>query len=85
MFILIHFIGEERALGLYNVRHLPDGTVLMTNPTAMLLWTLPFWALSIALIVLAVYVRRWTCPKAKGQAFPFEPSKPSTVDGGKPQ
>ncbi len=58
MFILIHFVGEERALGPYAVRRLPDGTVLMTNPMAMTLWMLPIWALGLALIALGVWVWR---------------------------
>ena len=57
-FRLIDWIGPERALGAPNVRREPDGSVLMTNPTAMLFWCLPFLALGIAVIVVGVKVLR---------------------------
>lgn len=57
-FRLIDWIGPERALGAPNVRREPDGSVLMTNPTAMLFWSLPFLAFGIVMIVVGVKVLR---------------------------
>lgn len=42
MTFLIHLVGEERALGAENVIVTADGSKLLTNPGAMMLWTLPF-------------------------------------------
>src|SRR5947209_1711830 len=57
MLMLIHIIGEERALGAGGVSRDEKG-VLLTNPGAMIMWTLPFWAAAfvefIASIILAV-------------------------------
>src|SRR5262245_25240177 len=47
---LIHRVGEERALGVGAVVREPGGGVLLTNPAAMLVWTLPFWGLSTLLL-----------------------------------
>jgi hypothetical protein len=58
-FHLIDWIGPERALGAPNVRREPDGSVLMTNPTAMLFWSLPFLAIGIAAIVAGLKILRW--------------------------
>jgi len=57
-FRLIDWIGPERALGAQNVRREPDGSVLMTNPIAMLFWCLPFLALGIVAIVVGVKILR---------------------------
>jgi len=47
---LIWLVGEERALGSTNVIHLEGGGKLLTNPTAMVRWTLPFWFLGFVQI-----------------------------------
>jgi hypothetical protein len=57
-FRLIDWIGPERALGAPNVRREPDGSVLMSNPTAMLFWSLPFLAFGIVAIVVGVKILR---------------------------
>jgi len=41
-FALIKWVGYERALGVSSVQRQADGSVIFTNPTAMVLWTLPF-------------------------------------------
>jgi len=65
-FRLIALIGPERALGASNVWHEPDGSVLMTNPGAMLFWCLPFLALGIFLVVVAAKIlRRSRCHVSK--------------------
>ena len=48
MLLLIHLVGEEYALGAGNVIHLEDGGTLLTNPSAMIYWTTPFWLLGFA-------------------------------------
>ncbi|QDT15204.1 hypothetical protein [Alienimonas californiensis] len=50
---LIHWVGEERALGARNVVRRADGTVLLTNPGGMLLWSLPVWAVGTLLILIS--------------------------------
>ncbi len=45
MLWLIHLVGEERALGASNVIHQEGGGLLLTNPTGMVRWMLPFWLL----------------------------------------
>lgn len=51
---LIHIVGEERALGSENVVITQDGGRLLTNPGAMVLWTLPFLILGFVQLVAAV-------------------------------
>jgi hypothetical protein len=55
---LIDWIGPERALGAANVHREPDGSIFMTNPAAMLEWSLPFLIFGIAVIVLGVLIVR---------------------------
>jgi len=57
-FCLIDVIGPERALGSHAVRREPDGSVLMTNPVAMLFWSLPFIVIGLAFIIVGVKVFR---------------------------
>jgi hypothetical protein len=54
MLWLIHMVGEERALGAANVVHLEGGGTLLTNPSAMVRWTLPFWFLGAMQISAAI-------------------------------
>lgn len=63
-FRLIDWIGPERALGAPNVRREPDGPVLMTNPIAMLFWSLSFLVIGIAAIVIGARVLRRSQPAA---------------------
>lgn len=51
---LIRTIGEERALGTANVVRLQGGGTLLTNPSGMVKWMLPFWLLGSAQISAAV-------------------------------
>lgn len=53
MLWLIWKVGEERALGVGNVIRTEGGGALLTNPGAMVLWTLPIWALAVLQIVAA--------------------------------
>jgi hypothetical protein len=55
---LIWRVGEERALGADNVIHLEGGGRLLTNPSGMVLWTLPFWLVGSAQIVAAIALVR---------------------------
>ena len=60
MILLLSLIGEDRALGAANVVHGPDGSVLLTNPGVMALWTLPFMLLGMLLLVSSVGLAyRW--------------------------
>jgi hypothetical protein len=54
MLWLIYMIGEEYALGTDNVIHLEDGGKLLTNPGAMMRWTIPFWILGLIQITAAL-------------------------------
>jgi hypothetical protein len=69
MLWLIHLVGEEQALGAENVVQNNDGSRLLTNPGAMLLWTAPFWIVGIlqitASITLATYALRRPSPVTK--------------------
>ncbi len=56
MLRLIYLIGEEKALGADNVIRRPDGSTLLTNPSAMLHYTLPFLGGGIVLVLLGVYL-----------------------------
>jgi hypothetical protein len=56
-FRLIDWIGPERA-SCSKVQREPDGSVLMTNPTAMLFWCLPFLAFGIVTVVVGVKILR---------------------------
>ncbi len=48
MLWLIWLVGEENALSAENVYRLPEGgPPFLTNPGAMLLWTVPFWLLGL--------------------------------------
>ncbi len=59
MLWLIHEVGEEKALGAENVIRTESGEVLLTNPTGMIRWTLPFRGLGLCLCVagVALFVR----------------------------
>ena len=48
---LTHVVGPEYALGEDNVVYLENGGVLLTNPVAMLLWSVPIWATAGGLLV----------------------------------
>jgi hypothetical protein len=50
MLVLIHKVGEERALGNESVIRLGGGGTLLTNPVAMIRWTMPFWGLGAVMI-----------------------------------
>jgi len=57
-FWLIDRVGPERALGAASVLREPDGSVLMTNPTGMLVWSLPFLVGGVVLLAGGVKVLR---------------------------
>lgn len=54
MGLLIHLVGEERALGAGNVIPQQGGGKLLTNPSAMVRWMLPFWVLGVVQITAAL-------------------------------
>lgn len=53
---LVHVVGEEWALGSQNVIRREDGTTLLTNPSGMVHWTMPFWFLGISLLVSGLWL-----------------------------
>ena len=65
MTLLIHLVGEERALGARNVIRREDGSTLLTNPGGMIPWMMPFWFLGClqitsAFTLVGLWVRRLT-------------------------
>jgi hypothetical protein len=63
MLWLVFMVGEERAFGPASVVHLEGGGKLLTNPSAMVRWTLPFWFLgamqiSAAIALVGLWARR---------------------------
>lgn len=64
LIILLHWVGEEWALGPQNVIRDPDGRILLTNPSAMARWSIPIWAVALSQIGTGVYVlgRTWNGP-----------------------
>ena len=71
MGLLLHLVGEERALGAANVVPLEGAGKLLTNPTAMIGWMLPFWFLGTAQVSAAVMLvwlwsrRIWDADRAE--------------------
>jgi hypothetical protein len=63
---LIWMVGEEYALGPASVIHLEGGGKLLTNPSAMVRWMLPFWFLGFIQITGAVSLI-WLLGKARGR------------------
>jgi hypothetical protein len=59
MRVLIHWVGEERALGSPNVVVQPDGSKLLTNPSAMARWVMVIWAVGLSQIVAGLHLL-WT-------------------------
>lgn len=71
---LIWEIGEERALGAQSVIHLEGGGTLLTNPGAMMLWTLPFWFLGAVQILSAMtLVWLWVVGRAQSRRITDSP------------
>jgi hypothetical protein len=59
MLVLIHWLGEERALGPQNVIIQPDGSKLLTNPSAMANWVMMIWTVGASQIVAGLNLL-WT-------------------------
>lgn len=53
MLWLIWLVGEEYALGPESIIHLENGAKLITNPSGMVRWMLPFWFLGMIQILAA--------------------------------
>lgn len=51
-------VGEERALGAGNVVRGDNGELFLTNPGAMLRWSVPFWILGAVQISAACTLLR---------------------------
>jgi hypothetical protein len=51
MLVLIHWLGEERALGPQNVIVQPNGSKLLTNPSAMARWVMLIWTVGLCQII----------------------------------
>jgi hypothetical protein len=56
MLMLIHWVGEERALGTQNVIPQPDGGKLLTNPGAMFRWMVLIWAVGASQVIAGGYI-----------------------------
>ena len=69
---LIWEVGEEYALGPESVIHLENGGKLLTNPGAMIRWTIPFWVLGLvqlasAFTLIGLWSRRRRVSASKGE------------------
>lgn len=51
MLVLIHWVGEGRALGPQNVIPQPGGGELLTNPSSMVRWIALIWAVGTSQIM----------------------------------
>jgi hypothetical protein len=51
MLVLIHWVGEERALGARSVIPRPGGGKLLTNPGAMAGWMALIWAVGVSQVL----------------------------------
>ena len=74
MFLLIRVLGEEWALGARNVMLLPDGSKALTNPMAMMRWTLPFLGLGVVQITAALSLIWLWAPARSSRRGPRVPS-----------
>jgi hypothetical protein len=63
MLVVIHWLGEERALGPQNVIVQPNGSKLLTNPSAMARWTMLIWTVGLSQIVAGLNLL-WTSSMA---------------------
>jgi hypothetical protein len=59
MLVLVHWLGEERALGPQNVIVQPNGSKLLTNPSAMTRWVMLIWTVGLCQIVAGLHLV-WT-------------------------
>lgn len=70
---LIWEVGEEYALGRESVIHLENGGKLLTNPDAMIRWTIPFWVLGLVQIASAfTLIGLWRRRRNRRGAAPEE-------------
>ncbi len=61
---LIWLVGVEYALGKDNVIRTEGGGTLITNPGAMIRWTVPFWLLGLLQITAsATLIKLWLATK----------------------
>ncbi|SIO15644.1 hypothetical protein SAMN05444166_2742 [Singulisphaera sp. GP187] len=65
MQVLIHWIGEERALGASFVIRQADGSTLLTNPGAMVRWMSLIWVVGLSQIAAGVSLLKRSATKAR--------------------
>ena len=59
MLVLVRWLGEEKALGAQNVIVQPNGSKLLTNPSAMARWMMLIWTVGLCQIVAGLHLV-WT-------------------------
>jgi hypothetical protein len=69
---LIWLVGEDYALGEGNVIRLEGGGALLTNPTGMIRWSVPFWFLGF-LQITAAFTLVWLWFKRQRATTPAQP------------
>ena len=77
---LIWIVGEERGLGADNVNYTEGGAKLLTNPVAMIKWTVPFWVLGCVQISAGFTLLR-DCQRRIGRRAPDERSSVAAKEG----
>jgi hypothetical protein len=83
MTFLIHMVGEERALGRDSVIRRPDGSLLLTNPGAMALWTMPVLLLA-AVQVSSAFTLAWLGYRYLQRSDGPRGLATATLNGGRP-
>jgi len=80
MLLLIRKVGEERALGKEGVIRLEGGGTLLTNPGAMIRWTMPFWGLGTVMVLGRLLLMfPWTHdPGSRTKGSPGSQQEPKT-------
>ncbi|GAC1447460.1 MAG: hypothetical protein NVSMB9_29640 [Isosphaeraceae bacterium] len=63
MLVLIHWIGEGRILGPQNVLLQPDGSKLLTNPSAMAKITILLWGVGASHVIAGGFLF-WKCTQS---------------------
>jgi hypothetical protein len=68
MLVVIHWLGEERALGPQNVIVQPNGSKLLTNPGAMARWVMLIWTVGLSQLIAGLHLLWSSSMRFRGHA-----------------